>query len=270
MNCRSAVTVCALLLTLQGCAVHEPLGARLQGLLPTPLLLLGEQHDAPEHQRLQRATVEHLAGRGELAAVVLEMVERGRQTTGLPADSSEARVREALDWSAATNAGAWPWAGYGAVVMSAVRAGVPVLGGNLPRDQMRAAMATETLDGVLPTAALQAQRDSIREGHCGLLPESQIAPMTRIQLARDQTMARTALAALQPGKTVLLVAGNQHVRRDLGVPQHLPSTQPHKVVVALARQAEAAGEAGAVDRVWDTPPRPPRDYCAEMKTQMGK
>lgn len=274
MKRRRAVTLGALLLALSGCAAPaapEPLDAKLQGLLPTPLLLLGEQHDAPEHQRLQRETVQHLAARGELAALVLEMSDRGRQTTGLGADASEARVREALDWRGATNAGAWPWATYGPVVMAAVRAGVPVLGGNLPRGEMRAAMAEPALDGALPAAALQTQRDHIREGHCGLLPESQIAPMTRIQLARDRAMARTALAALRPGQTVLLIAGNQHVRRDLGVPQHLPAGQAFKVVVSQAGPAPASEAPGAAaDRVWDTPPVPPRDHCAEMKAQMKK
>lgn len=271
MNCRSAVTAALLTCVLAACAQTKtalPLPP-LDDLLPTPLLLMGEQHDAPEHQALQLATVQLLAQRGQLAALVIEMAEQGRQTTGLPADTGEAQVRASLNW-VADSPGGWAWSTYGPVVMAAVHAGVPVLGGNLPRGQMRTAMANEALDGELPAAALQQQRDNIREGHCGLLPESQVAPMTRIQLARDQAMARTALAALQPGRTVLLVAGNQHVRRDLGVPRHLPATQAHKVVVALARQAEAASEAGAADRVWDTPPRPPRDYCAEMKTQMGK
>lgn len=271
MNCRSAVTAALLTGVLAACAQTPalPPPPPLDDLLPTPLLLMGEQHDAPEHQRLQQATVRALAQRGQLAALVIEMAEQGRQTTGLPADVDETRVRERLDW-VTDSPGGWPWTTYGPVVMAAVRAGVPVLGGNLPRAQMRAAMANEMLDGALPAGALRQQRDNIREGHCGLLPESQIAPMTRIQIARDQSLARTALAAIQPGQTVLLVAGNQHVRRDLGVPQHLPATQAHQVVVALARQAEPAAEAGAADRVWDTPPRPPRDHCAEMKTQMGK
>jgi hypothetical protein len=58
MNCRSAVTVLALTTAvLGGCAHPPPPSADLQGLLPTPVLLLGEQHDAPDHQRLQRQTL---------------------------------------------------------------------------------------------------------------------------------------------------------------------------------------------------------------------
>lgn len=257
---------------LAGCGSLPTASADLQGLLPTPLLLVGELHDAPEHQALQRDTVRQLAARGELAAVVLEMVEAGRSTAGVPQDASEARVREALDWTADRNAGAWPWKVYGPVVMSAVRTGVPVIGGNLPRAQMRPSMGETALDASLPPASLQRQREAIREGHCDLLPETQIAPMTRIQLARDRAMAQTAVAALQPGRTVLLIAGNGHVQRDLGVPRHLPPEQAHRVVMALARDVSSSTKTdpAQADRIWITPPRPPKDHCAEMKQQMGR
>jgi uncharacterized iron-regulated protein len=278
MNCRSAVvrpwwTVLLTAALWVGCS-HPPTSAAdqagLAGLLPTPLLLLGELHDAPEHQALQRQTVEQLAARGELAALVLEMVEQGRGTRGLPRDASEARVREALDWSAERNAGAWQWTVYGPVVMAAVRAGVPVLGGNLPRSGMRPAMSDAALDNSLPVPALQRQRDAIRSGHCDLLPESQIAPMTRIQIARDQAMARTVMEALEPGRTVLLIAGNGHVQRDLGVPRHLPAGQPHRVVIALAGGAAPTADPAVADRQWVTPPRPDKDHCAEMRQQMRR
>ena len=213
-----------------------------------------------------------LADRRELAAVVLEMVEQGRATTGLPPDASDARVREALDWSADRNAAAWPWKVYGPVVMTAVRAGVPVLGGNLPRAQMRTSMGETRLDATLPAEALRLQREAIREGHCDLLPDAQIAPMTRIQLARDRAMAQTAVSALRPGRTVLLIAGNGHVQRDLGVPRHLPPDQAHRVVMALASDASSAAknDPAQADRIWITPPRPPKDHCADMKQQMGR
>jgi uncharacterized iron-regulated protein len=270
MRCLAPALLVAV--ALGGCGSLPTASADLQGLLPTPLLLLGELHDAPEHQALQRDTVRQLATRGELAAVVLEMVEQGRGTTGLPPGASEAQVREALDWSADRNAGAWPWKVYGPVVMTAVRAGSPVLGGNLPRAQMRVSMGETSLDASVPPPALAQQREAIRDGHCGLLPETQIAPMTRIQLARDRAMAQTAVGALRPGRTVLLIAGNGHVQRDLGVPRHLPPDQSHRVVIALARDAAAAApEASAqADRVWITPPRPPQDHCADMKRQLGR
>ena len=168
---------------LAACAQTPPndLPALLARTQPTPLLLVGEQHDAPEHQQLQRELVQALAARGELAAVVMEMAEAGRDTRALPRDASEDAVREALAWNQGVN---WPWPSYGPVVMAAVRAGVPVLGGNLPRARMRDAMADTALDQSVSAAALQGQRAAVREGHCELLPENQIAPMTRTGASR--------------------------------------------------------------------------------------
>lgn len=271
MRFRTAVTVgiCGLGV-LSGCASdpRDEVSARrfIDALLPTPVLLLGEQHDAPEHQRFQRQAVLALAGQAQLAAVVLEMADAGRQTTGMEPNATEEQVQATLQWSS-QGTGGWPWPVYAPVVMAAVRAGVPVLGGNLPRARMHAVMADETLDASLPPDGLREQRDNIRQGHCDLLPASQIAPMTRIQLARDRSMAQVIEHALQPGRTVLLIAGNQHVRRDLGVPQHLPPGQAYKVVVAQS-EGQDAGAQAVSDQVWLTPARPPRDHCEALRRRV--
>ena len=263
------------LLGAAGCATPAPLGAaaqaRLATLLPADVLLLGEQHDAPAHQQLQRQAVQWLAARGELAALALEMAEQGRSTAGLPRDASEADVQHALAWRDA----GWPWKTYRPVVMAAVRAGVPVLGANLPAARQREAMRDAALDARLPPAALAEQQQRVRDGHCGLLPESQIGPMTRVQIARDIAMADTVRAARQPGRTVLLVAGNGHVHRALGVPLHLPPDLTTKVLSAQSGQAQAAidsevtdtlpAHTSGADLLWPTPPVPPRDYCAELR-----
>lgn len=235
----------------------------LQALLPVDVLLVGEQHDAPDHQRIQRELVNTLAARGQLAAVALEMAEAGATTRGLPASADEATVQQALRW----NDAAWPWRSYGPVVMAGVRAGVPVLGANLPRARMREAMGEMPLDTRLAPAALQAQQDAIRDGHCGLLPATQIAPMTRIQIARDMRMAQTVEAARVPGKTVLLVAGGGHVLRDRGVPVHLGSGVTARVL--LLRAGGGDNTKPAADQVFTTPALPPTDYCADLRRQMA-
>ena len=98
-------------------------------------------------------------------------------------------------------------------------AGVPVLGANLPMAQMRAAMADAQLDARLPGPALKAQQQAIRRGHCDLLPESQISPMTRIQVARDIRMARTIEQAALPGEGQIEMpgsSGSSHSGADSG------------------------------------------------------
>jgi uncharacterized iron-regulated protein len=235
---------------------------RLAALLPADVILLGEQHDVPAHQHAMAQVIAALARQGALAAVAIEMAEAGATTATLAPNASEEQVRAALRW----NEAGWPWAAYGPAVMTAVRASAPVLGANLPLVEMRARMADSQLDTRLPGPALQTQRDLIRSGHCGLLPESQIAPMTRVQIARDLEMAQTIQAALLPGKTVVLLAGSGHVNRRLGVPHHLPES----LTVRAVRLQAAGGtepDAAAFDSVWSEGDAPQVDYCAQLRRQ---
>ena len=236
--------------------------ARVDALLPADALLIGEQHDAAEHQQIEQQVVAHLAGRGLLAALAIEMADAGASTATLKPTATEQQVQNALKWN---NKG-WPWAAYGAAVMTAVRAGVPVLGANLPTAQMRSSMGDAKLDTQLPGPALKAQQQLIRIGHCNLLPESQITPMTRIQIAKDQAMTQTIEDLALPGKVVVLLAGNGHVNRQLGVPQHLPATLHAKAV--HLRAGDATDKDSAFDSTWPTSPLAEKDYCAGLKAQL--
>ena len=55
---------------------------RLDALLPVDVVLLGEQHDAKEHQLIHSQVIALLAERGLLAAVALEMADTGVTTAG--------------------------------------------------------------------------------------------------------------------------------------------------------------------------------------------
>lgn len=257
---------------LTACAATvDNAGRSLQDLVTSAgspaLLLVGEQHDAIAHQRLQRQLIKTLGHERRLAAVVMEMAEHGKSTAGLDPRASEADVRQALDWTEQTG---WPWPVYGPVVMAAVRQGVPVHGGNLPRQAMRSAMQDRSLDGLLAPEALARQEESIRQGHCGLLPDSQIPSMVRVQIARDQTMARTAENLVQPGKTVMLIAGQGHVRRDLGVPVHLPGGLSQYIVMARTHADAAQASELPADTTWTTDAPPAKDHCADLVRQLGR
>ena len=103
-----------------------------------------------------------------------------------------------------------------------------------------------------------------------MLPESQITPMTRIQIGRDMKMAETLKEVALPGKVAVLLAGSAHVDRMLGVPQHLPAALRVKAVQLRAGDASAADKADAFDAVWATPALPEKDYCAAFKAQIAK
>jgi len=245
-------------------APPEHIERRLDQLMPADVLLLGEQHDAAEHQLIERQVVEALVARKQLAALAIEMAESGNDTAHLPATASALQVQTALGWDDK----AWPWAAYGPVVMAAVQAGVPVLGANLPRARMKDAMTDVSLDVQLAPAALSIQEDAIRSGHCELLPASQIRPMTRIQIARDRAMAQTLVAARVPGRTVLLVSGAGHTEPALGVPQQLPTDIKTRTV--QLRAGLLAGSVSGFDATWLTPATPEKDHCAELRSTMRR
>ena len=242
--------------------------ARIDPLLPAEVLLLGEQHDAAQHQQIEQQVIALLASRGILAGLALEMANAGATTASLKPSSTEQQVKSALKW----NDKGWPWQAYSPAVMTAVRAGVPVLGANLPPPLMQASMADGKLDVQLPGPALKAQQQLIRIGHCNLLPENQITPMTRIQIARDISMANTLAQLVLPGKVVVLLSGSGHADRNLGVPQHLPAGISYKSIrLRAGNDAPLAGErSDAFDSVWPTPAVPEVDYCEKFKAQMGK
>ena len=245
--------------------------SRLEALLPADVLMLGEQHDAVEHQQIAQQVVAHLAARGSLAALAIEMADAGASTSALKPSSSEEQVRSALKWD---NKG-WPWAAYGPVLMTAVRAGVPVIGANMPRSEMKTAMGDDMLDRLLPGPALKAHQQLVRLGHCNLLPESQINPMARIQIARDMNMAQTVRQAALPGKVLVLLTGSRHADRTLGVPQHLPASLKIKSILLRAGgpgdHATGTGakseKDSAYDGIWTTRALPETDYCAGLRKQ---
>lgn len=253
-----------------GCATQtaptgdDPIPIRLHKLGRSDVLMLGEQHDAPDHHQIHRQVVEALVESGELTALVLEMAEAGQSTQHLPATATEQQVQKALNWRDT----AWPWPAYGPAVMAAVAAGVPVLGGNLPR-QLNAITFRETeWDGRVSESLLRRQREAVREGHCGLLPPDQVAPMTRIQLARDASMAQVVESVVTRRRTVLVLTGDQHAHRLWGVPQYLPPRITVKAVRLAADDGRPDDREG-FDAVWTTPALPPTDHCSQLKKQLG-
>jgi len=241
----------------------------LAGCASPQLTVFGERHDQVDQQRQVADVVARLAARGQLRAVVLEMADRGTSTAGLPADADDAAAQKALAW---TDRG-WPWVQYGPVVMAAVRAGVPVWGGNLPRPAMRAAMEDTTLDTAVPPDLADRLTAAIRDGHCGLLPEGMAPGMRRIQVARDRSMAAVVGERLadpaRPGQ-VLLLTGAQHASRDRGVPWHLVAGDvlPARAIRVVLFDGADDGLQGDERRTAEVTPGP--DRCEALRKAFPK
>ena len=267
MRLRLRAAAASLALLIAGCVNQDASFQRAPSWPHAELLLLGEQHDAPAHQQREAEVVRTLAARARLAAVALEMAEQGRDTRGLPRDASEAQTREALAWDER----GWPWAAYGPAVMNAVRVGVPVFGANLPRTALRETMRDAAIDTHVSDAVRAQLQADVREGHCDLLPASQLPAMTRVQIGRDRAMAQTLGRLTEAGRVVLLIAGSNHVDASRGVPLHLHALAPATrwLTVRLAAGAAKDERTPGFDETWPTPAVPPTDHCAELAGQLG-
>src|SRR5690606_17942730 len=98
----------------------------------------------------------------------------------------------------------------------------------------------------------------IREGHCGLLPEGAVGAMADAQRTRDARLARAvADARARTGLPVVLLAGNGHLRRDIGVPRYLEALRPSDRIVSVALlEGEDALQPEPFDRVLRTRAQP--------------
>jgi len=246
-----------------------PLEALYQRLPEGGWLLIGEQHDNPDHHRLEAEIITALGQRQQLGAVALEMANGDQQPLlDQTLDAALPPTPEALNWSAG-----WPWALYEAPLQAAFRWSSRVLGADLTPAQIRTAHAEGAPQGELEPAQGDFMAELLFHSHCGQLPRSQLEPMRQVQLARDQQIAAVLRAHSLPGRTGVLLTGSIHARRDLGVPRWLDSTA-HLTLLLVAVEPDAVspedylpesfGNLPTTDLVLFTPARKTPDYCAEF------
>src|SRR5262249_26597632 len=125
----------------------------------------------------------------------------------------------------------WMWPLHKPVIDAALANHLPIRAGNLSRVQLRdQASITEASSKAFGYARFRAARwtdeqdaalsADIAEAHCGQVPEDAIPRIVLTQRLRDAAMAQ-ALVDAATGAGAILIAGNGHVRSDLGVPVYL-------------------------------------------------
>ena len=132
---------------------------------------------------------------------------------------------------------------------------------------------------VLDETVMEKLYEDIDASHCGLLPQSQFPAMVRVQQTRDHRMAMQ-LGEPAAGKAAVLIAGNFHVRHDLGVPNYLlkqNSGLNRDDIISLAFLEVQPGETDpavyleqfsqlpAYDFLWFTPAVTAEDYCDSLR-----
>lgn len=253
--------LCAPLVALSACASRP---------VPAPVLLLGEVHDNAAGHRWRREHLAAVLAAGARPALVLEMLDRGDQ----PAlDAARARQDRAAPLLAAVLAarpagaarGEWHWPFYEPIVDLALVHGLPIEAANVGREEarrvMREGLAATGFDPAVPEDLLAAQAALIEAGHCGQIDAALARRMALAQVARDQQMARAVEAHAARG--VVLLAGNGHVRTDVGVPRWLtPATRARSEAVGVLEEGDTTP---GYDRRIFVPPQDRGDPCAVLR-----
>lgn len=245
-------------------------------------LLLGEKHDNGDHHALQLATLEFLLDRQQVHSVAFEMMEETVMERlldiQLQAGMSLPELKSYLLWDEE----GWNWEFYGPMLLAVYEAGVTLTAGNLSEASISRIYGDENaidVTGILSAEAVARLETDIDESHCGMLPASQFPAMVRVQQSRDRAMARS-LRRPPEGEVSVLIAGNYHVRKDLGVPAYLrvrePSLTPEQIVsvafmevqggvFAPSAYQDTVSEQTAYDYLWFTPALTSQDYCASLQ-----
>lgn len=249
----------------------------LANMQQADVLLLGEIHDNPRHHQVRADLLRHLSQAAW--RIVAEHLSAGEQAQASP------DLLTGLQ-AAGFNAKAWRWPLHQPLFEAAFERNLPVWGGNVRPAEVKAIYASQgdsapaDLKALLAKATLstdlqQALRDEIDQGHCGALPATQFDHMVAVQRARDAAMAQVALQHLP----AVVLAGNGHVWKHLGVPQILRANRPDLKLVSVLfmeqnpdqtpaqRQAWLQSLAHQADWVWVGPVTERPDPCLAFKAK---
>lgn len=266
-----ALALVANLSAAEGSGAPAGVAAAMQG---DAVVLLGEVHDNATGHALRARWLAGALAAGWRPALVFEQFEAARE--GELAAARAACARDAGCLIERAGGEGWDWPLYRPLLQLALDYDLPIVGAGIGRGEMGALRQggypalfdTATLARYRPDAApadlLAGQRRAIEVGHCNKLPARAVDAMLPMQLSRDIMMADALLRHAQNG--AVLIAGNGHVRQDLGVPRWWRGKVEPRVVGFVE-----AGHADAPFDVTVTVPAAPReDPCAAFATLPGK
>ena len=275
----------------------------------TRFVLLGEIHDNPDHHKIQANIISAIANQQRRPSIVFEMVPRRLAAQlgnfDLVNDPQLNEFAKRLEWE---KRGWFSWDIYRPIALAAATNDLPMVAGNLDRTTTRkiskegmsaldeAEQVTFGLDTSLPQILEEQLNEELRQSHCNLIPEKMLPSMVTVQRAKDGSMADAMIQADNEFGSVL-IAGNGHIRKDLGVPFALrhrlggsrgdsgkndnQATGSNNLAIALvevssdlSKFADYALNSSTGEPLYDivifTPKFDTTDHCALMRAQFKK
>ena len=247
----------------------------VQAVLNSDVAVLGEVHDNPRHHQLRGELLRQLPAASKTVVAEhlswrLRFKEGGELLTNLEAAGFDDQ--------------GWSWPLHQPLFEAVTAMNMRLMGGNLPGESIKEVFKTrgqslpEAVRSLLAKAPFDVQQskaleEEIDQGHCGAMPASMFEGMAAVQRGRDAAMAEVALAHLPS----IVVAGNGHAWKHLGVPFVVYKSSPHLHTLSVLfmewddtrpsqeKQAFLAELAQQADYVWLTPPHPRKDPCESLR-----
>jgi uncharacterized iron-regulated protein len=249
------------------------------------VVMLGEVHDNPLQHRLRLEVLRRAFAAGWRPAIAMEQFDREHQVDidrarrEKPGDAQH--VIDVAAPSVSGTAGGWNWDLYRPFVELALEYEVPLIAANLSRSDANkvvqhgysavfdpTSLAALGLSQPIAPDWQAAQEREIDTGHCHALPPSLLPSMARAQFARDAVMA--AVLREHPTGGVVLLAGDGHVRRDIGVPRWLHGSPQAEVFAVGYLEKGETSSVGSFDAVVYTARATRAPPCADFAKPKGR
>jgi uncharacterized iron-regulated protein len=223
------------------------------------IYLLGEVHDNPKAHAQRFDLIEKLLSKSYKPVIAMEQFDRDNQAA-LDQAMNSCKDSDCVIQKAGGKG--WEWNFYKPVIETALKRRLPIIAANLSskdamkiaRDGFGAAISPEilrdfNLDAPLNSDIFQKQKKTIDIGHCHTLPASAFKGMVDAQVARDVWMAKTIRENASHG--LILLAGNGHVRKDIGVYHWLSGAERTRTQVVAYTEDESDTVTGPETSVFD-------------------
>lgn len=266
------------------------------------IVMLGEVHDNAAHHEVRATILSHTSpfkGRVTTALVFEQLpanVQPALERLGLSAPGEQAPIelddfKSAVDWQKS----GWSTYKYEPLLNVALGNRLAIYAGDVTRDAIKkvakegeAAVPTGErahlkLDAPLGAKLDDASLTDIEAAHCGMMPKEAFGGMAFAQRYRDASLADALLKAADKHGSAILIAGNEHVRTDRGVPWYIRQRAPDKKVVSVMLLEVEDGKIDpeayvprgpdgnpAADYIVFTPRAERSDPCEGMREKKGK
>jgi len=286
----AAVTGCVS--TPPGPGAHSDDLARLVAAraVHADIVYLGESHDNPHHHLDQIRALEAMLADGARPALAFEMLAQDQQQA-VDAAMLESADRSALAKRLGWDERGWPdFEMYRPLFDLARRYGLPVIAIDLSQPVVRriskeglAALPADEQRGLVSRLAPDADRErdlarDIEAAHCGLLPAAAVPGMVDAWHARNVTMARQIIMALERAPQVVVIVGRGH-QAPGGLADQVGALRPgtRQLIVDLVEAGEGKPDHPTPDDrigggiggriVWPNPPVERPDPCAPLRAR---